>query len=340
MTHGDGKTAEIEIATDAPVRMRQRTMMRFLWGTVIVAIVIPLVLVLAAMLRARTETAPEVPPTLFAQFVGVAGQKAAEQTVTQVNALLDAVYTPVYAAIPAYADFHYSVLGEYTELGAAALGQMGGVIEKRLFAGFEQRLQESGVKIEALFMEEYRRALHEQVEQFIPAESRHLPLGALTSAALEDAQERLRYTAPIGAIAAIGVGGGAVKALSLAFAKKIAAKVGAKATLKGAAKGAGVLGGAGGGALACSWSGPFAAACGVAGGVAAWLIADTAIISLDEYFNRDEFEQDLHRMISEDRALRRTQIQAAIHQKAARLDEALQEQITLREHAERTRPAQ
>ena len=95
MTHGDGKTAEIEIATDAPVRMRQRTMMRFLWGTVIVAIVIPLVLVLAAMLRARTETAPEVPPTLFAQFVGVAGQKAAEQTVTQVNALLDAVYTPV-----------------------------------------------------------------------------------------------------------------------------------------------------------------------------------------------------------------------------------------------------
>ena len=116
--------------------------------------------------------------------------------------------------------------------------------------------------------------------------------------------------------------------------------MGAKATLKGAAKGVGVLGGAGGGALACSWSGPFAAACGVAGGVAAWLIADTAIISLDEYFNRDEFEQDLHRMISEDRALRRTQIQAAIHQKAARLDEALQEQITLREHAERTRPVQ
>lgn len=327
---------------DAPMldAARGKKASYFFWGTIIVLALITIGLTLMASLRDGTrqgetpaQQTVEVERTKTEAIIGSAGQVAAQSTAEQVNALLDAVYRPVYAAIPAYADFHYSVYGEYTELGAAAIGQMGGVIERRLFNGFEQRLNEAGMKVDALFKEEYRNVLRNRLAEVVPEDSRHLPLGNLTTAAIEDAQRRFRYTAPIGTIAAVGVGSGAIKALSMAVAQKIAVKVGAKAALKGAAKGTGVVADAGGGALACSWSGPFAAVCGAAGGVGAWLLADTAIISLDEYFNRDEFETELRLMVSEDRARRRTQIQNALRAQGKVLDDKAKESFTLRDHA-------
>ena len=281
----------------------------------------------------------ELPATLLEKTFSAAANKAREVVLPNVNAVLDDVYRPVYAAIPAYADFHYSVYGEYSELGAAVLGQVGEQIEKRLFAGFEQRLQRAGVQIDEQFVAAYRDALDAQVRELIPPEQARRPLGDLTRVAIDDALSRARITLPIGTIAAVGVGSGALKALTLAIAKKIGAKIAAKAALKGAAKGTGVLAGAGAGALACSWSGPGAAACGAVGGAAAWLAADHVIIKLDEYFNRDEFEDELRLLISQDRAQRREQIQAALQQKAQQLDEEVSKAFTLREHAGRAAPA-
>ena len=86
------------------------------------------------------------------------------------------------------------------------------------------------------------------------------------------------------------------------------------------AKGGSALAGAGGGALLCSWSGPGAAVCGVIGGAAAWLLADAAVIGIDEFFNREEFESQLRMILDEDRAQRRDQFSAALAKKAAAID--------------------
>jgi hypothetical protein len=64
------------------------------------------------------------------------------------------------------------------------------------------------------------------------------------------------------------------------------------------------LGGAGLGALGGSWAGPVGAAAGGAiGGAAAWFAVDAAVITIDEYFNRDDFEADLRVMVDEHRSV-------------------------------------
>ena len=85
--------------------------------------------------------------------------------------------------------------------------------------------------------------------------------------------------------------------------------------------------------LLCSWSGPGAAACGVVGAVAAWLVTDAVIINLDEYFNRDEFEAELRQIIGEDRAEKKLLLEAALKEKAIIMDAAAKD-FTMRELSE------
>ena len=49
------------------------------------------------------------------QSIGESATLTHERVSSNVDAVLDRVYAPVYGAIPAYADFHYSLIGEYLE---------------------------------------------------------------------------------------------------------------------------------------------------------------------------------------------------------------------------------
>ena len=119
--------------------------------------------------------------------------------------------------------------------------------------------------------------------------------------------------------------------VSATIAKKLAAKVAAKASAKGLAKGGGVLAGAGGGALLCSWSGPGAAVCGVVGGAAAWLLTDAVVVNIDEYFNREDFENELRTLLDEDRAKKRKQLTAALRDKAVAIDAEVERIFRMRD---------
>jgi hypothetical protein len=85
---------------------------------------------------------------------------------------------------------------------------------------------------------------------------------------------------------------------STGIAKKVAATTVGKLLLKTTAKkGVSVAAGASTGALAglvCGLAAPVCSSVGaVVGGVTAWVLVDTSVIKIDEYFNRGEMKQSL-----------------------------------------------
>ncbi|MEP3333614.1 hypothetical protein [Sedimentitalea sp.] len=320
--------------TTSSVNAKYGIAARFFWTAVALLAVATLALTVASSLQTTNSSlqhSVEIEPTLLQTILSDTAISAQKAVAPDIDAYLDTVYAPAYAAIPAYADFHYSVLGEYIELTAAATGQMSDAIHERLFDGFEKRLTEAAAKLDKRYVEEYQRILEKKVAQQVSPGGATPLLGEVTDAVLQDAISRAHTTLPLATVAAGIVGSGSLKLVSATIAKKLAAKVAAKASAKGLAKGGGVLAGAGGGALLCSWSGPGAAVCGFLGGAAAWLLTDAVVVNIDEYFNREDFEDELRKMLDEDRAEKREQLTAALRDKAVAMDAAVEEIFKMRD---------
>ena len=310
--------------------------LRVFWLTLLVLVVATLVIALIGVWR-LPEPAPvphEVPATTLERVLSNVATKAEAVVRPDIGILLDKAYEPAYAAIEGYADFHYSVAGEYMELGAAAMGNMGDALHARVFGGLEQRLASVAGLIDQGYADAYSNILNAEIASVLPQDQIELPLGRMTQAVLQDAQNRAVITVPLASAASAAVVASSLKAASAAAGKKLAAKVAAKAAAKGAAKGGSALAGAAASALACAWAGPVAVACGVVGGVVTWVLVDGAVITIDEYFNREEFEAELRAMLDEDKAARQRFLEQALAQKAAAMDAAVEEMIrdfTLRE---------
>ena len=260
--------------------------------------------------------------------LNVANRLAAEAAVLQIGPMLNAAYQPVYEAIPTYADYHYSVWGEYAELGTAVIGDVGAKLDEMLFGTLEKRLANIGVELDSIFSLQFQTELKNEGSSMEVAGS---GLGPLTENAIADAQRRMLITVPIGTAAIAST-----KAIAAIIAKKIAAKLAAKAALKASGKWAAIGTGAGGGAALCSWSGPGAGLCAAAGGVGAWLIADYGIVKLDEYWNREDFENELREMIDEQKLAHQVALENAIMARAFAVQEMSgdvveQHDFTLRE---------
>lgn len=287
----------------------------YFWGTIFVLIAISLVLVLLAAFGSSTvrDTVENSEPpsgSITKEALDQVGQRArkAGQTVVEANLddALDQMFRPVYASIPKYTDFHYSVMGQYAELFAAAAEttgleeKVGSLMRKHLFEGFETRYESQMTRLDDV----YRQTVSDVVEE----ESRRLskesrkPLPEATKLVIDDLKHRLLVTAPTATTGSV-----AATAAMVAIVKPIATKVVASTALKAGAKGIGKATGAGGaaaaGAAAGSFLGPVGTAVGgIGGAVIGWLVVDYTVVKLDEYFNRDEFENELHAAIDEQKA--------------------------------------
>lgn len=291
---------------------RNRTAAQFFWGTIAVMALGTVGLQIMASRNVAksalptanapgpTEITPspaEISAEKLRQALEQAPDAVLQKVMPQLDPLLDRAFQPVYDGIPAYADFHYSVRGEYTELVVAVAGNLEADLEKRLFQGLQQRLQDVSTEMDG----EFRRAYEQILGERIRLAAGSVDLGEMTRKATRDAVQRVAVTAPVAAATAV-VGTVSMKAISKAVAKKVAAKVAVKATSKGALKGGSVLGGMGTGAAICSPTGLVAVACGVIGGAIAWVATDAVVIGLDELLNREEFEQNLREAIDAEKA--------------------------------------
>lgn len=276
---------------------------RWFWRTIVLLLVITVSFELLAIWQARrhgVETSGSSSVDRIGtnseqveQWFNRAG-KEAEKVREQIRDRLDEAYAPVYAGIPKYMDFHYSLTGEWLELSSAAMGNLGGGLEKHLFDGFDTRLDAVSEHLVMEFDQRFRTALDEAMA----AEPGGVEAsGPVVTRALRDSQNRMKKTA--GTVGVALVGGATLKAFTTAFAKKLAIKLAAKVGTKTGMKWAAAGTGAAASASACSWAGPGAAACAVVGAAIAWVATDVAMIKLDEYVTRDDFERDLRALIDD-----------------------------------------
>ncbi|UWQ47203.1 hypothetical protein [Leisingera aquaemixtae] len=246
-----------------------------------------------------------------------ASKAALSKAQARIGSLLDAAYKPVYAGIPEYADYHYSVWGEYAELTAAALGDVGMKLQETLFDGLDKRLEEVSRDLDVTFVQTFRDNLYESLGD---GGDTGAVLGELTRVSLEDATNRTLVTAPVGSAVAIGTFTG-IKVSTKAMAKKIAAKLAAKAAAKTGGKWAATGVGAGAAAAACSWTGPGAGLCAAVGGIGAWIVTDAGILMLDEFWTRNDFEADLRTLVEQQKAEHQAYFESAIVARVAAVTE-------------------
>ena len=295
---------------------------RWFWGSIIIMATLSILLSVMAIYHQDKDASVAGPNQPSATEMSGSGLKtvleeaniiAAGKVKLQISAMLDTAYQPAYDAISMYADIHYSVWGEYAELGAAAIGDMGVKLEETLFDGLGPRLESVGAELDHVFNTAFDASLEQEKDRIIGS---GVSLGPLTEIAFSDAQRRMLITVPAGTAAITGT-----KAIAAVIAKKIGAKLAAKAALKAGGKWALVSATAGGGAALCAWSGPGAVLCAAGGGIGVWLVADYGIVKIDEYWNREDFELELHKMIDEQKFEHQVALETAVSSRAMAVQE-------------------
>lgn len=265
-----------------------------------------------------------------------------------VDAGLAPIFTAAQGQIPAFADWYYSLTGEYTRLAAAAFGDLAELLTERLDelvfdpAGMAEALDAlterlgseavSGVQagareVQALLLRLARsQALPAEAvavtADWTPGERLGAQLAPFAAISPEDiAAHGAAASAGVAAGVAVGgkLGSAVVAKAATSLAAKPSAALLAKVGVKSAAKAGGAMGAAGSGAAlgAAICTGTVAGAAvspacalvgGAVSGVAAWLLVDKAVVEADEHLHREGFEASLREALNEQRDVLRAEL--------------------------------
>ena len=247
---------------------------------------------LAPAIQDSAPTASEMTADAFREALEGVPDLVLDQVLPNLDPLLDSAFQPAYERVEDYTDFHYSIRGEYTELGGALFARLEDDLEERLFAGLSERLNSVSSELDESFLRAYERTLGEKIRMA----SKSVDIGEATRNATQGAIQRVKVTMPIAAATTVA-GAVSIKVISKVVAKKVAIKFAGKGLLKGGS----LLTGAGTGAALCAPAGPAAAVCGIAGAVVAGLTVDAIVIEADEWKNREDFEQNLRQAIDDEK---------------------------------------
>ena len=234
---------------------------------------------------------------------------------------IDVAFAPVYTRIPEFLDWHYSVIGQYMELGQAAVGQLQQALEARLFADLQERIDVTSADVGLVMQDEMRTLVDQWVRnegQMLPTEALRRTYKDMLEATIPNTVRRFTWTAGPSVVVAAGAGAGGAAAATMfgkALAQKLTASVALKTASKAVVKVGSPLGAAAAGATAGSVLGPAGAAIGgIVAGAAAWLLFDSAAVNIDEHLNRSALEQDLTELVDESKAQIQTGLLDAVEQ--------------------------
>lgn len=237
----------------------------------------------------------------------VAARARVEQHIDQ---QLEHLFDQVRQRIPDYADWYFSLSGEYTRYGMLALSAAGLVDEESLARrgreilfpeqGFEDKLVRLRIQVDGRVARQAEQAREtwlaillarlEQAGDALPApvvsDRPMLNLDGMAQRLAGYQEPAFVQRTSLSAVAGVGVAVGPMLARLL---RQQVTRGGSRAlAARGASRGMARAGSAaGGGALACSPGGPVALGCAVLAGAAAWLITDLALLELDEMRNRE-----------------------------------------------------
>lgn len=219
------------------------------------------------------------------------------------NAVIDALFAQTEIAVDGYLDWYFTVVGEYTRLGAMLVGKsaesMREELERRVFGeAFSKRLEQASREIAAESQARISDAaigLGAQAKSSV--QSKPCLLGEISLVALGSIErDALRASTA-------AVGGAGVAIATGLLARKAATAATTRAASKRVFQGAASLAGrvvtkragstlvaAAGGAAVC---GPMAPLCALAAGAVAWITLDKAFIEIDELRFRGEMRAEL-----------------------------------------------
>ena len=260
------------------------------WGGRVMLALVPLAVLVATghqMMQLRAEER-------WREFSVEFRRTPLPETSQAIDAGVEAAFAPVYAAIPSLLDWHYSVIGQYAELGLALTGRLEGEIESRLFGELEDGISLAVADVGRVMEEEVLT----EIERWFGREVAALPPGLrgrggrALETLLEDA--RRHFVVAIGptAVGAAMVG--------------VRTSVGVKTLTRGLAEKL-----AGGAALRAA--GPLMGrAAGFIVAAAAGVGIDIALRKLDELLNRDELEQALTALVHEEKESVKAALESAV----------------------------
>jgi uncharacterized protein YsxB (DUF464 family) len=226
---------------------------------------------------------------------------------------IDRAFAPLYTHINDFADFHYSVKGEYTELAATLTNNIQKFLTDKIFkpANFEKNLNNAlnniNSDVKNILRDYYSQIKNQLKTQFnLNDKQTDIVINKIFALSKNDVLQRFNNEL-YDSLREIGLGGGAATAIvikklmtkniSKAITKKILAKITLKASSKVAAAAAGAATGiesglsCGPGAILCSPIG------GAIGAVVGWFATDKIVVEIDKYFNEDKFKQQIKHLI-------------------------------------------
>ncbi len=210
---------------------------------------------------------------------------------------VDRLFAPVYNNIDSFLDFHYSVIGEYTELGLAATGKIEEGIRDRLFGSqFNNELSDTTMQIKSRFasiLDMQQKSIENHIMIDIDKKLNNNILDTLKKDINSSVSTQKNKIATL-----LGVGI-SYKMIMTTIGSKIVAKLSSKMIAKGVIKGGSKLGAVGIGAATGAVCGPAAIICSPILAAAAWFGTDAMLATGDEYLNRDEFKQEIVQSIDQ-----------------------------------------
>lgn len=222
-----------------------------------------------------------------------------EKLIASINKEIDEVFEQTLNSnIDKFLDFHYSIIGSYTELGTMAFSDYDKFVSQMLLGDdFADKINQATIKIE----KEYEISLKNHLD-FIESVSTVGVDFELNSKALNRIKEDIN-TNLLQQEIKLGVFG---LAISAKIASVITAKIAAKSALKTGAKAgskiAGIGSGAALGASVGALCGPGAIICSpvgaVLGAVGIWIATDFAINKSDEHFSREDLKKEIEDFIN------------------------------------------
>jgi len=260
----------------------------------------------------RVETAEAASLETFSRDYFATGAAAA-RTVLQreLTASVTQTFDQVRERLPEFADWYYSLGGEYSRLSMAALarlnlaedGYVARRVEEMLFpdpawqtalaqlsADAAGRLQVQGQALREGWLAELARRLEpDRVPAPLPggAPAPVVTFRPAVFAATLQAQEQEIFAARLG-LSTVAAAGVAARVAWQSAAARQAAVMGRAAGARVAGRGLGRAGAAaGGGMTACAAAGPYALGCAVVAGAVAWLATDWVLLRVDEALHRD-----------------------------------------------------
>lgn len=282
---------------------------KIFWLTIII---LTLIYITLQVLATMNKDSAEVPKLILDPVVISINLDRADSNITidikreiaNINSTIDAnidnLFIPVENNIDSFLDFHYSVIGEYIELGAMATEKINKTIEKRLFGSdFENRVKEAFKKIDTKYgdsMKKHIQMIHENATVNIDHKLNNDILIRLEN-------DIGSFTSMQEGKLGLVLGAKLVPKIAQVISAKIALKASGKFLLKSGTKAGAKYATTGAAALAGTTCGPFVWICSPLLAITAWFTTDAVVVNIDEYYNKDEFKREILEVINEQKVI-------------------------------------